>query len=355
MAFEQFGCCLLQPAKHLMAVGNVQGSEKIPKVVQEIRDMLKNSGQTLSMESLKKLDIDSKTTNNLTTVFRNSLNEKNKKSWNELQRTDPARKDLILQFILDPGMAKMEGFNRATVIKTDKKTEEEWWRTPEQLAGPTFYNSKEHVQILLKAKALPERPHEIPALAETGVMQYLYVDFKACRAHGTKEEAGTESRASLTADDYKTVTESIQKIATEGPKIKINKRKAEKPEDSPETKRLKAAKASRNSTITKTKAALDKAVKEARELETELPKLTQKQYPEHMVEWFRGKIDGYKAQIEELRTKYVEQASKVFLVEPSAEELQEDTTKIEEALKEHDKNAKNFKDGVKSDVTKLVG
>ena len=208
---------------------------------------------------------------------------------------------------------------------------------------------------MLKAKALPERPHEIPALAEAGVMQYLYVDFKTCRAHGTKEEAGTKSSASLTADDYKTVTDTMRAIATEGPKFKHSKRKAEKTEDSPETKRLKAAKASRNSTIAKTKAALDRAVREARELEAELPKLTQKQYPEHMVEWFRGKIDGYKAQIEELRTTYVEQASKVFLAEPSETELQEDTTKIEEALKMHDKNTKNFKDGVKSDVTKLVG
>ena len=74
-------------------------------------------GVECDAEALKNA-LDSKLFNNLTTVFRQSLNESNKANYKQLS-SDSERRSYIAQFVLDPSIAKTTGFNKVSAVNSN--------------------------------------------------------------------------------------------------------------------------------------------------------------------------------------------------------------------------------------------
>ena len=153
---------------------------------------------------------------------------------------DTQRRLWLAQFVMDPNCCSKEGFNESAAFLLNKTREAVEWLTQEQLEGPNYINSKQHVQLLIDKKVFPERPHEIQALADIGVKQYEYSKSKVIKEGGTEQRNGTRASSSLTNEQYAAATDDLSKGLTRAPKRKAPAR--ERVVETPEQKRLKASK-----------------------------------------------------------------------------------------------------------------
>ena len=73
----------------------------------------------------------------------------------------------------------------------------------EELGGPAHMNSLANAQIAIPD--LPSQPHELPALAARGVLQYGYNKKKFINQKRKAEEVSVETNDTIAADDYQAI------------------------------------------------------------------------------------------------------------------------------------------------------
>ena len=324
-----------------------------PPVVDEVRKIMEGVGKDLTGENLK-ASLDKKVMNRLGSAFRKHLSDENKETYKNNAKTDKERCEWIAQFVIDPSVARLEGWNRDETYKHDKNKSEEHWLTEAQLGSPVWLNDPAHAATMIKS--LLSRPHEDLGLAADGVKQYQYFKKKGVVEHGSKQTRGTSATAEMSDKDYAHVTDQLSK-PREGTSAK---RKPSKPAKEPETdenKRLKSATALRKATLGKCKAIIDKCFQDAWASEALLPKLStdlsEKGDPSTMADWFGERIVSFRLQVTTMQENYGQEAIKTLERTPTLESLQESTRVVDSLLQSADAAHKAFKQSVDKDIRSL--
>ena len=79
----------------------------------------------------------------------------------------------LAKFKVDPSCSWLEATSAFKLSKESKSTSIYKPLSPEQLSGPEWLNSKEHVGMLLASGLVKTQPHEHPALAAAGIIQVV--------------------------------------------------------------------------------------------------------------------------------------------------------------------------------------
>ena len=326
---------------------------KHPKVVERVKAAL--SGQAVTPDSIKTM-LSATLFNQLGNSFRQHLSAEAKDTYLSL-KSDDDRRSYMAQFVLDPSIAKTNGFNRDFAFDQAIVKETQTWWTREQLGGPTGLNNLEHADILIASGSLPSKPHEVPALAEAGIVQYHWRVSSVEKQTGHRSEAGTTAKSELKEHEY---TEAKNHIPKSFGDPKGIKRKAStnggKKEETQEEKRLKTSNTARASALRKLKQATDKYDNELRMRSDDLPKLEAKGYPPQMVDFFRQKIALFNAEVGEATTIHasevvrpLERRQDFFEVVDTA------TVATNNALQTLETHAAAFKKSVTADLKQLTG
>ena len=143
----------------------------LPKAVQDALDAL---GDTPVTPQALKFKLTGQQITKASAAMRSAMSPAAKASYKALSTNDE-RHGYLAQFLLDPQVAKLNGFNTAFAFNTTRNDSAENWWTREELAGPKGLNSFKNADILIESNTLPTQPHENPALAAAGVLQYFWV------------------------------------------------------------------------------------------------------------------------------------------------------------------------------------
>ena len=92
-------------------------------------------------------------------------------------------------------MAWCEGYSGTEVSRKRAKAGTEKWLTLDQLASSQYLANQQHAEWVVEANILKSQPHEIPFLAEKGVIQYLWNDKWKNLEDAVREFAGPRQRA----------------------------------------------------------------------------------------------------------------------------------------------------------------
>ena len=193
----------------------------IPKQVSSARECLQKAGLPVTGANLKKA-IPTKDFNSLSACFRSKLSKEAKATYTAI-RSDEERRAWLAQFVLDPATCSMHGVNKTTAFVETTNHEEDEWLTFEELCDKV--KSEKSAMILIKNNELETRPSRWPSLAAEGVLEYHYWWARGSKKDGTREEAGTEARAELTADEYTQVCQDVSTSVGQPIKRKAIKQK----------------------------------------------------------------------------------------------------------------------------------
>lgn len=328
--------------------------EKIPKSVQNARDAMAKLGLEVTADNLQK-NLDKQTFAAVSQAFRKALSPESKTAYANL-RSDAERRAYVNQFILDPEIARTNGFNRTTAIDESMAKATEGWLTREELGGPLWLNSLKNADLLIASKTLPERPHDNAVLAAAGVKAYFFGQHRNHRATGLREEAGVKAACEVKAEEYKAIKDTMHKSATEGSVKRKASNQRVAAELSPAEKKLKAANASRATALRKLKAVVDKHSNEYASRKADIPKLLEKGYPDTMADFMQSKLDAFNTDGKAARELHAMEA--VMQTEKSAEksdEVEASTTRMETMTQSLDAAITAWKKGAAADLKQLVG
>ena len=325
-----------------------------PPVIDEVKKILEDLGKDVTGDNLKAA-LDKKVTNRLGSAFRKHLSDEIKETYKNHATTDKERCEWIAQFVIDPSVARLEGWNKDETYKHDKNKSEEHWLTEAQLGSPVWLNDPAHAATMIKS--LLSRPHEDAGLAADDIKQYQYFQKQSVVEHGSKQTRGTSATAEMSEKDYAHVTDQLGKPR----ESTAAKRKPSKPAKEPETdenKRLKSATALRKATLGKCKAALDKCFQDAWASEALLPKLftdlSEKGYPSTMADWFGERIVAFRLQVTTIQENYGQEAIKTLERTPTLESLHASTRAVDSLLQSADAAHKASKQTVDKGVRNLM-
>ena len=187
---------------------------KIPKSCREAKEKLAHAGMAVTPQNLKSM-LSLKEMNILQATFRQAMSQDSRETYKALS-SDDERRSFVAQYVLDPTLAKTNGFNKKFAFGETASESVEGWITKEELSGPKFLNSKAHAEILIENRELPEREHEIPSLARAGVKQYYYSTKATKKTTGERTEAGTTGDIELKAQEYTEVNAHIDSSFSDG-------------------------------------------------------------------------------------------------------------------------------------------
>ena len=322
---------------------------KVPKVVKDVRALFEQQGIELSGENLK-MHLKRGMYKAVCRRFRHHLSPENKSSYKTLD-SDYARRDWIAQWVMDPvRYGNNKGFNKTVLSKTEQSKSKGRWMHESEIAGPDGLNNPAMAKVLCASGDLGSRVSEYPALAKEGHHQYWYAKEMILKNTGTTQQAGVETSCELTPDEYKKVTAnmaqswyaeemnlkstgatqqagveaSCELTPDEYKKVTANmaesflktptKRKAggvPKEAESSEKKARRARAVANNAryrarakAMRKLKTLVDEVSNDSSAVEADLAKLTDKGYPEQMVEWCKAKIADLNKSVQVAKTKY---------------------------------------------------
>ena len=160
--------------------------KKMPKLVSEVHELIQlNPGSPPTDMKVIKNALSKQKYNTLGNTFRNSLTEEQKTTYKTL--TTKQKDEWLLQFVLDPQLCSLKGFNTNTAYKDDRNEDKEMWVTEDQLAGPQFLNNATHAALVCKSGELDSKDHHWKALADAGVKEYRVTMSQIKRLKGVKE------------------------------------------------------------------------------------------------------------------------------------------------------------------------
>ena len=325
---------------------------KVPQAVRQARQKLQEKGLPCTGQNLKDA-LDKKDYNLLGCVFRQKMENGVADDYKQLENTK-AKQDWLAQFVLDPSVATTEGYNKSAVFTKSVNRGTSGWLTLEQLASPLHLASEAHAKIQIKS--LSSRPHDNPLLAAEGVLQYNYTEKRVVNDSGHKTENGTQARSSLTADQYKEVTDDINSAMAKQGCVVGKKRPAPKPTkaEDPETKKLKQASATRSTTIRKMKQLLDRcALDQLQCLSDVQNKFATRGFPPAMVNHFKAQCNAFLVHIQAAQKGYADEATRIE-ANPSLKDLEDGTNRVDEVMSKLDTEYRAFKENTVASVKKLV-
>ena len=135
--------------------------------------------------------------NRATTAMVRTLSVDQKVSYSRCQN-DKERHQWVAEYFLDPQKVKCEGATSVSRTSTTTDRAVTIWITEDELAGPTYLNSKDNAAIAVTT--LVNRPHEIAALAAAGVKQYQWTIKQHVSGSAITEAATIGASAEMTAE-----------------------------------------------------------------------------------------------------------------------------------------------------------
>ena len=278
-------------------LGNMAPPEGIPKAVQRARELLLAHGMDSTAANLWKV-LPKEDRNKLSASFRSSMTDEVKVGYQQLG-TDAERRSWRAQYVIDPQVAACTGFNKTTAFVSESKKGISSWMTEKQIAAAM--HSDDDAKLLCESGDLKSRPHEYPSLAASGMKQYYYTADEHTAEAGTKEESGVQAKAELSGQQFQEVKEDI---ACNFGKAGVT-RKTSKPAKAPESeasKKLRAASATRASSLKKLKGLNDKIHCELESALNDPPKLVEKGYPEQMQTFLTSKVNEAQGWLNDAKT-----------------------------------------------------
>jgi hypothetical protein len=327
-------------------VGNL---DKLPKIVQVVRDKMK--GEEINPETLKKF-LSKMEFNNLANNYRNAMAPSVKEDYGKLS-SDSDRRNWLAQHVLDPKTATCTGFSKTTAFNKTSNDLLAQWLHESQIAGPTYLNDATAAKLVCDSGELQERVSEFAALAAKGYKQFYFSIAMVKNSTGRNEESGVQAATELKDGEYSEVKDHIANSL--GKAVSKKRPIVTKEPESEEKKRRREAMSSRNTAMRKCKALIDKATNEVRSIEIDIPKLKDKGYPAAMADWCAGKIDVMRTRIAVTQTVYNEEVVKVPSGTMSTVEFESDGKKLEVALQILEASFSLWKKEDANEVKKLIG
>ena len=322
---------------------------KIPKPVQRARELLQAHGLDSTAANLWKV-LPKEELNKLTGAFRSSLNDEAKVGYQQLG-TDAEKRGWIAQYVMDPQVAVCNGFNKTTAFVSESRKGTSSWKTEKQIAA--VLKSDDDAKLLCESGDLKDRPHEFASLAAKGLKQYYYTADEHLAEAGTIKESGVQAKAELTPMQFQEVKEDIANNFG-----KAGKRKTSRPVKAPESeasKRLRAAVATRASSLKQLKGLNDKTQVELESAESVLPKLVMKGYPEQMEIFLASKVNEAKDWLNDSKHAY---AVEIMKPDPKShgnlDLVQGEFQRLSSVTQNLDENFQKFKKCAGADIKKLT-
>ena len=135
--------------------------------------------------------------NRATTAMVRTLSVDQKISYSRC-KNDKERHQWVAEYMLDPQKVKCEGATSVSRTSTTTDREVTIWITEDELAGPTYLNSKDNAALAITS--LVNRPHEIAALAAAGVKQYQWTVKTHESGKSIAEGATVSASSEMTAE-----------------------------------------------------------------------------------------------------------------------------------------------------------
>jgi hypothetical protein len=322
----------------------------IPKPVARVREILKNKGLEANPVNLKTA-VPKAELNKLAGAFRSSLSEGNMEGYKQL-RTDDERRSWLAQYVVDPDSAACKGFNKTSAYNTSESRSASRWLTQAQLASASCLNDNDAAKTVCESGDLESRLHELPSLAAKGVKQYYLSENYDFHAAGLKDEAGVSAESDLHSGELEEVKEHM--LSNFGRPGKRRCAPKHKEPESDESKQLRAAAASRATSVRKLKQLLDKVHNEMENSARDVPKLEEKGYPIQMLQWLLGKVAEVQSVVEEARLVYAEEVTKPDSKLRGMEALKQEQQRADDASGKLEQQFQAFKKTAGADIKKLT-
>ena len=208
-------------------------------------------------------------------------------------------------------------------------------------------NDPDAARVMLDTQSLPEQPHEVPSLAASGWKQHYFTWSKTRTTAGKKGTAGTEGTATLTSEQYESVTEHLKKSQAAVSKKRPSPKQKEP--ESEEKKRKREDGLFRAQCLRKCKSELEKTNALIATNVALLPKLSEKGYPTAVRDFCQAKIDSLEKAKDQCQTIY---NTEVVLLD--ADNPRAGACRIENATAELERQAKDWKKGSGAEIAKLA-
>ena len=188
-------------------------------------------------------------------------------------------------------------------------------------------------------------------MAAQGYKQFWFSMAMVRSSTSFKDEAGVQAITDLKDSE---LTEVKDHITSNLGKQVAKKQVAPKEPESQEKKRGREATSARNVALRKCKQLVDSAMNTTTRLQTDLPNLVTKGYPEPMVQWCEDKIKSIREKIASTQSIYNKEVVKVTNDGTTTEALEKDTKMLDEAQGELDTAWTEWKKTSLVEVRKLL-
>ena len=319
-------------------LGGVKKDFKIPAAVSKAREAVGVGIEELKAmatgeaNELMKQKLGTKQINVLAQNMRNQLSPEAKQAYSVLS-SDKARREWLLQYMLDPESVTCKGYNVTEAVNSKMLKEKGLWLHLSELGGPKYLNDHQLAKAITEAGELPSRPSEYKSLADQGYEQFWYTKDVLEKATGTRERAGVRADTEMSAEHYTQISDHIRDSLGKPTK------KAPPPKAAvaltAEQKAKKEALTTKATTTRKLKALIDKINNELATTRASLGCLTEKGYPASMKEWCEKKLSDFAETVKATNNVYIDAVSTTDSESTSFADILGKTKKIDEVSKTH--------------------
>jgi len=267
---------------------------KVPKAVLKLAASQPKDATTIDLESATQKE---RTAVLNAFYYTTPKGDPKRKEYTDLN-SDAERRQWLGTWAMAASQGKSKGWNSSTVSTKSREKESEVWLTKEMLASSQYLNSTAHADIYVKT-ATARAFKDNTALADAGVLEYLYVQNAEIRERERTSTAGVKTEADLTAEEYDEVAASMQQaLEVKGPPAK--KAKTTTPKKFPHQvwAKLTAAKRGKDQALRKIKEHSDKILVDLDRVDGVSEKLAKKGWPKALQDMLQSSAEKVRTSCE---------------------------------------------------------
>jgi hypothetical protein len=288
------------------SIGKNLQIDQLPKKMRELAEALKtlNPGRDVTAEDIATVPNKALRNRAMNAMVR-TLTPEQKYCYDHC-KDDKDRHQWVAEYILDPKKVKCNGASSVSRSATTTESEKTIWITEDELAGPSYLNSKPNAASAIKS--LVSRPHENVALAGAGVKQYQWTLKEHTFNRSIEEAATIDSFAEMSAEQGQVLRDHMSNSGNPGEEstrplkkartnmLPIEDRKKagdERDKDlSPEKKAHKDAETAYQKALTALKTIIDKVSKDLWEVKIIEVNMSKKRWDTTaQVAWLRAETN----------------------------------------------------------------
>ena len=191
-------------------------------------------------------------------------------------------------------------------------------------------NNKSHAQAIVDSGILDGQPHQFKVLAGQGIKEYWWSEAVKQKVKCKRQEAGTEATAELKDNEYAEVTASLETPVTATPQKVPRQQKPARVETADE-KAVKDSNASFQTALRALKSKQDATHTYIGKQKEYCKKLTEKGYPESMIQFYVDALAAVEAALAASKVVYGDHAALCKFSEVAKAKAGEEEPDSEEA------------------------